>query len=157
MPARERSSCRHSKVEEAADEKAMSGIWQFVLDGVKILPNTNTIRKNKNSKHLKEDNSHSLTSHKLRQCQHFPPDSRLLSVRYINHIYYQLLKLMQKRLQPDPRRTEMREVNDVVRKGEFFIFEDAKFKSSQITNNYLEELQSLEVAYLFVDLFPLVV
>ena len=64
---------------------------------------------------------------------------------------------MQKRLQPDPRRTEMREVNDVVRKGEFFIFEDAKFKSSQITNNYLEELQSLEVAYLFVDLFPLVV
>ena len=39
----------------------------------------------------------------------------------------------------------------------FFIFEDVKFKSSQITNNYLEELQSLEVAYLFVDLFPLVV
>ena len=88
VSARERSSSRYSKIEETADEKAMSGIGQFVLNGVKILPNTNAIGKYKNSKHLKEDNSHSLTSHKLRQCQHFPPDSRLLSVRYINHFYY---------------------------------------------------------------------
>ena len=80
MSARERSSSRYSKIEETADEKAMSGIGQFVLNGVKILPNTNAIGKYKNSKHLKEDNSHSLTSHELRQCQHFPPDSRLLSI-----------------------------------------------------------------------------